>query len=81
MVPGAAKSLFSRAMAPSMIEFCFIFFYYFGDITNFRGFSLILRPALLLSGCRSTPARGMQPALTERKATQCLEETQTFIRL
>ena len=25
--------------------------------------------------------RGMRPALTERKATQCLEQTQTFIRL
>ena len=25
--------------------------------------------------------RGMRPALTERKATHCLEETQTFIRL
>ena len=25
--------------------------------------------------------RGMRPILTERKATQCLEETQTFIRL
>ena len=25
--------------------------------------------------------RGMRPALTERKATQCLEETQTLIRL
>ena len=41
---------------------------------------------LITSGALETPAvaahlRGMRPALTKRKATQCLEETQTFIRL
>ena len=32
-------------------------------------------------GVSQAHLRGLQPTLTERKATQCLEETQTFIRL
>ena len=38
-------------------------------------------PFFVLSGIVVADLRGMQPTLTARKATQCLEETQTLTEL
>ena len=48
---------------------------------KYSGDNLDAFPQKAAKGSVAAHLRGMRPALTERKGTQCLEETQTFIRL